>query len=63
MAKKQTFESKLKKTSNKKNQIKLIRSQFMKDKESLRFSEEIVIVPDGKSIDGYLNEIVNNSKK
>ena len=63
MAKKQTFQSKLSKSSNKKNQVKLIRSQFIKDKESLRFSEEIVIVPDGKSIDGYLKEIVNNSKK
>ena len=54
MAKKQTFENKLSKSGNKKNQIKLIRSQFMKDKQSLRFSEEILVVPDGKSIDAYL---------
>ena len=63
MAKKQTFQSKLSKSSNKKNQVKLIRSQFIKDKESLRFSEEIIIVPDGKSIDGYLKEIIDKSKK
>ena len=63
MAKKQTFENKLSKSGNKKNQIKLIRSQFMKDKQSLRFSEEILVVPDGKSIDAYLKEITRNPKK
>tara|TARA_B110000116_G_C16607826_1_gene477961 strand:+ start:85 stop:276 length:192 start_codon:yes stop_codon:yes gene_type:complete len=63
MAKKQTFESKLNKSGNKKNQVKLIRSQFMEEKQSIRFSEEIVVIPDGKSIDGYLNEIVKNKKK
>ena len=63
MAKKQTFESKLSKSGNKKNQVKLIRSQFMEEKQSIRFSEEIVVVPDGKSIDSYLNEIVKNKKK
>ena len=63
MAKKQTFESKLSKSGNKKNQVKLIRSQFMEEKQSIRFSEEIVVIPDGKSIDGYLNEIVKNKKK
>ena len=63
MAKKQTFENKLSKSGNKKNQVKLIRSQFIKDKQSIRFSEEIVLIPDGKSIDGYLKEIVDNSKK
>ena len=63
MAKKQTFESKLNKSGNKKNQIKLIRSQFLKDKQSLRFSEEILVVPDGKTPDAYLKEIINNPKK
>ena len=63
MAKKQTFENKLGKSVNKKNQIKLIRSQFMENKQSIRFSEEIVVIPDGKSIDSYLKEIVDNSKK
>ena len=63
MAKKQTFENKLGKSVNKKNQIKLIRSQFMENKQSIRFSEEIVVIPDGKTIDSYLKEIVDNSKK
>ena len=35
----------------------------MKDKQSLRFSEEILVVPDGKSIDAYLKEITSNPKK
>ena len=59
MAKKQTFESKLNKSDNKKNQIKLIRSQFSKSSQSIRFSEEMVTIPDGKSVDAYLKEITS----
>ena len=59
MAKKQTFESKLSKSTSKKNQIKLIRSRLLKDKGSIRFSEEMVTVPDGKSIEVHLKEILN----
>ena len=59
MAKKQTFESKLSKSTSKKNQIKLIRSRLLKDKGSIRFSEEMVTVPDGKSIEAHLKEILN----
>ncbi len=60
MAKKQTFESKLNKSGSKNNQIKLIRSQFLKDSQSIRFSEEMISVPDGKSIEAYLKEIISN---
>jgi len=59
MAKKQTFESKLNKSDNKQNQIKLIRSQISKNNKSIRFSEEMVAIPDGKSIEAYLKEIVS----
>ena len=59
MAKKQTFESKLSKSSSKKNQIKLVRSHLLNDKGSIRFSEEMVTVPDGKSIEAHLKEILN----
>ena len=59
MAKKQTFESKLNKSDNKQNQIKLIRSQISKDNKSIRFSEEMVAIPDGKSIEAHLKEIIS----
>ena len=60
MAKKQTFENKLnKQSSNKKNQvIKLIRSNFLTDKGSIRFSEELLTIPDGKSIEAHLKEVL-----
>ena len=60
MAKKQTFENKLNKLGSKNNQIKLIRSQFLKDSQSIRFSEEMISVPDGKSVEAYLKEIISN---
>tara|TARA_B100001758_G_scaffold50598_1_gene41088 strand:- start:52 stop:234 length:183 start_codon:yes stop_codon:yes gene_type:complete len=59
MAKKQTFESKLNKSGSKKNQIKLIRSYFSKETQSIRFSEEMVSIPEGKSVDAHLKEIVS----
>ena len=60
MGKKQTFKSKLNKSSaSKKNQIKLIRSQFSKNNQSIRFSEEMIAVPDGKSVEVHLKEITS----
>ena len=59
MAKKQTFESKLNKSTSKKNQIKLIRSHLLSDKASIRFSEEMVTVPEGKSIEAHLKEVLS----
>ena len=56
MAKKQTFEDKSNKKTNKKNVVKLIRSKFLKDKQSVRFLEEIVCIPDGKNAEVYLKE-------
>ena len=59
MAKKQTFESKLNKSSDEKNQVKLIRSFYSKETQSIRFSEEMVTIPEGKSVDSHLKEIVS----
>ncbi len=58
MAKKQTFESKLNKSDSKLSQVKLIRSFLSKNKDSVRFSEEMVRVPDGKSIESHLKEVL-----
>ena len=61
MAKQQSFESKVRgKSSTKKNIVKFIRSQVSKDKQSIRFSEEMVVIPDGKSIEEHLKAIVSN---
>ena len=59
MAKKQTFENKLSKSSGRKNQVKLIRSHLSNNKRSIRFSEEMVTIPDGKSVDAHLKELLN----
>ena len=56
MAKKQTFQDKSNKKTNKKNIVKLIRSNFLKDKQSVRFLEEIVHIPDGENTEVYLKE-------
>ena len=37
MAKKQTFESKLNKKDNKSSKVKFIRSNYLKNKQSIRF--------------------------
>ena len=58
MAKKQTFESKLNKGDAKKNAIKLIRSQVSDKTGAIRFFEEIVSVPEGKSPENYIKELV-----
>ena len=60
MAKKQTFESKLNKGSSKKNSIKLIRSHVSNKTGAIRFLEEIISVPDGKSPDNYLKELTQS---
>ena len=56
MAKKQTFEEKSSKKTSKKNIVKLIRSNFLKDKQSVMFLEEIVHIPDGENTEVYLIE-------
>ena len=62
MAKKQTFESKLNKKDNKSNKVKLIRSNYLKDKQSVRFLEEMVNIPDGKNAEVFLKEHLNKIK-
>ena len=60
MAKKQTFENKLTKgDAGKKNIIKLIKSHISKKTGSIRFSEEILSVPDGKTPENYIKEFIN----
>jgi len=56
MAKKQTFESKLNKKDSKTNKIKLIRSNYLKNKQSVRFVEEMINIPDGKNPEAFLKE-------
>ena len=63
MAKKQTFGDKVgaKKESGK-NYIKLIRSAKAKITGSLRFYGEMVKVPEGKSPDAFVKEILSSAK-
>tara|TARA_Y100000590_G_scaffold272757_1_gene306232 strand:- start:247 stop:429 length:183 start_codon:yes stop_codon:yes gene_type:complete len=56
MAKKQTFESKLNKKDNKSSKVKFIRSNYLKNKQSIRFLEEMVDIPDGKNPEAFLKE-------
>ena len=60
MAKKQTFSDKTgRKTEVKiKNHIKLIRSGRSDKTGALRFNEKMVQIPDGKSADGVVKELL-----
>ena len=58
MAKKQTFESKLNKSSGKKNTIKLIRSIISEKTGAIRFSEDLIGVPDGKTPENAIKEFI-----
>ena len=61
MAKKQTFGDKLNKADgNKKTSIKLIRSKISEKTGSIRFYEDIISIPEGKSPDGYIKEFIQN---
>jgi len=58
MAKKQTFSDKTSKTGNKKSKIKLIRS-FISDRTgSIRFSEDMLDIPEGKTPDSVIKEFI-----
>ena len=60
MAKKQTFGDKAAgKNATGKNKVKLIRSSISKKTKSIRFSEEMVTIPDGKSVEAVLKEITS----
>ena len=59
MAKKQSFGDKVgKQTGSGKNHIKLIRVGRSSKSGALRFYEEMVRVPDGKSADGVVKELL-----
>ena len=60
MSKKQSFSDKTgRKTEVKsKNHIKLIRSGRSNKTGALRFNEEMVQIPDGKSADGVVKELL-----
>ena len=57
MAKKQTFSDKLNKENRSKDTIKLIRSSISKETGSVRFSEEMLKIPNGKSPESHIKEI------
>ena len=61
MAKKQSFSDKTgRKTEVKiKNHIKLIRSGRSNKTGALRFNEEMVHIPEGKSADGVVKELLS----
>ena len=61
MAKKQSFSDKTSgKNTNTKNKVKLIRSSISRKTSSIRFNEEMVTIPDGKSVESVLKEVVNS---
>ena len=59
MAKKQAFGDKVgKKKGTGKNHIKVIRTSRSMKSGALRFYEEMVRIPDGKSADGVVKELL-----
>ena len=61
MAKKQTFGNKTEKgLAKSKTMIKLIKTDKSNLTGSLRFKEEIIGVPDGKSPDSVVKELLSN---
>ena len=58
MAKKQSFSDKTGSKTKIKNHIKLIRSGRSDKTGALRFNEEMVHIPDGKSVDSVLEEFL-----
>jgi hypothetical protein len=59
MAKKQTFGDKANSKKNAKDMIKVIKSSKSNDSGTLRFSTEMVRVPDGKSADNVVKEMLS----
>ena len=62
MAKKQAFGDKLKKGSKVSNNtsIKLIRSFISEKTGSVRFSEDMLQVPEGQSVENHIKEFVKS---
>ena len=59
MAKKQSFSDKVGGKNAVKNHIKLNRSERSDKTGALRFNEEMVQIPDGKSADGVVKELLD----
>ena len=62
MAKKQTFGEKVGGKDAANTYIKLIRSGRSNHTGALRFNEEMVLVPDGKSADAVVKELLANKE-
>tara|TARA_Y100000590_G_scaffold144137_1_gene165694 strand:+ start:195 stop:380 length:186 start_codon:yes stop_codon:yes gene_type:complete len=58
MAKKQSFSDKTGKKSASKNRIKLVRSVVSDKTGSIRFSEDIIPVPEGKTPEAVVKEFI-----
>ena len=59
MAKKQTFGDKTSKQKQTKNIIKLVRASRNDNVGSMKFSMEMVKVPDGKEAKNYIKELLS----
>ena len=61
MAKKQSFSDKTAgKATISRNRVKLIKSTLSSTNNSIRFSEEMVAIPEGKAVEAVLKEIINS---
>ena len=60
MAKKQTFTDKSSKKSSKGSRIKLIRSFVSKTSGSIRFSEDMLVIPEGKTPDSVIKDFIES---
>ena len=58
MAKKQSFSDKTGKKSASKNRIKLIRSVLSDKTGSIRFSEDVLPVPEGKTPEAVIKDFI-----
>lgn len=58
MAKKQSFSDKTGKKAASKNRIKFVRSSLSEKTGSIRFSEDMLPVPDGKTPEAVIKEFL-----
>ena len=59
MAKKQSFGDKTAGKKNMKDMIKVVRTFKSEQSDSLRFNAEMLRVPDGKSADAFVKELLS----
>ncbi len=60
MAKKQSFGDKVDGKKNAKDMIKVVRASKSDKTGALRFSSDMIRVPDGKSPDSIVKELISN---